>query len=42
MTFNSIAIAFIAIVLVLFTIILPMVDKVKSDFATVTQTLENG
>jgi len=33
---------FIAIVLVLSIIILPMVHKVKSDFSTIQKTLENG
>jgi len=42
MTFNSIALALIAITLVLYTIILPMVDKIKKDAAKIEQTLKNG
>ncbi len=41
-TFNTIAIVVIAITLVTTTIILPMVEKVQSDFSTISKTLANG
>jgi len=42
MTFNKLSIALIAGTMVFFFIIMPMVNKVQSDFSTIQKTLKNG